>query len=232
MKALVKREMKRYFASSIYVSNTLIGYVMMVAAAAALLVLGAESLEDMIGIEGLIEKGAPFVFAGLAGLGSTTANSISLEGKQWWILKSLPLKGRDILNGKLLVNLTIAAPFYLLTVILACIAIRQVASPSAYLWMILLPLLYILWMAVVGLSFNLRMPVMDWENEVTVVKQSAAAMLTVLVGFLSIGLPLLAVWAVPEPFSFWVTVLIAAALCCGIGILYHRMGKADLRNIE
>lgn len=93
LKALYIKEIKRYFASNIYVLNTLIGYILMVAIAVMLAFTGIDKLEGyltMSGGESLtlpfpLGNLVPFLLSLMLMMGSTTASSISMEGKQWWI---------------------------------------------------------------------------------------------------------------------------------------------------
>lgn len=51
--ALYKKEIKRYFASNIYVMNTMVGYILMVAAAIGLAAAGMDKLESYLQLEGV-----------------------------------------------------------------------------------------------------------------------------------------------------------------------------------
>lgn len=181
--ALWKKELRRYFASSIYVINTSMGYILMAVFAGSLHFMGMERAAEL----GITEKMLPFLLAVIASIMPTTSCSISLEGKWWWIVRTLPVSGRQILDSKLLVNLTVAAPFYLAAVTLGILAV----SPGVVeaVWIILIPAVYILFTAVAGLTVNLAFPVFRWENETQVVKQSASTMITMLVGMAASILP-------------------------------------------
>ncbi|MFR6328007.1 MAG: hypothetical protein ACLUOI_03775 [Eisenbergiella sp.] len=119
LKALYIKEIKRYFASNIYVLNTLIGYILMVAIAVMLAFTGIDKLEGyltMSGGESLtlpfpLGNLVPFLLSLMLMMGSTTASSISMEGKQWWIPKSLPIPARTILDSKMLVGLSLMLPW-------------------------------------------------------------------------------------------------------------------------
>ena len=229
--ALCSRELKRYFASSIYVANTMMGYVMMVAAAVGLLVMGPESLENMLGMPGMTATAVPFVLAGLAGIGTTTSSSISLEGKQWWIIRSLPIQSKEIFAGKIMMNLIVAAPFYVITEVLVGIVLYDRATWIQLLIILLMPLVYIFWMAVVGLAVNLSMPVLEWENETTVVKQSGSSMITVLIGLVSVIVPVIFVMIMPSGVSNIISLAVVVGVGIATGFLYRKINKIDLNQI-
>lgn len=183
--ALWRRELRRYFASSLYISNTVIGYIMMAGASMMLFFYGQERLLAQSGLLLNLDPLLPFLIALIASLSCTTGSSISMEGKQWWIVKSLPVENRDIYNAKILVNLTVALPFYLIAAVFCCLSVE----PNVITWLklFLIPAVYILYFSVLGITMNLAFPVLNWENEAQVVKQSASVMLSILIGFLSVA---------------------------------------------
>lgn len=187
LKALWKRELRRYFASSVYVSNTFIGYILMAIVSAALLFFGAEKMETMIGIPGLVSRLWPLFLGFMPAMMPTTSCSISMEGKTFWRLQSLPLRPKEVYNGKILLNLSLAAPFYAISVILSILALGP--GPLELIFLIFVPAFYIVFSAVAGLAVNMALPLLKWESEAHVVKQSGATLVSMLIAF--------AVWLVP-----------------------------------
>ena len=143
--------------------------------------MGPEKLENALGYPGLIQKALPLFLAATASMMTPTACSISMEGRQWWIAKTIPVRSKDIFDSKILVALTVALPGYLVAVVFSLLAVKP-SLPGA-LWIVIIPAAYTLFIAVVGISVNLAMPIFNWENEVRVVKQSASVMFTMLFGF-------------------------------------------------
>lgn len=186
-KALWQRELRRYFASSVYVSNTLIGYILMVIVSAALLFFGAEKMETMIGIPELVSRLWPLFLGFMPAMMPTTSCSISMEGKSLWRLQSLPLQPKEVYNGKILANLSLAAPFYAVSLILSILALRP--QPLNMVFMILVPAFYIVFSSVAGLAVNMALPLLKWDSEVQVVKQSGATLVSMLAAFV--------IWLVP-----------------------------------
>lgn len=189
LKALWKRELKRYFASSVYVLNTMVGSVLLVVAAAAFGIAGEEKFLQMLGLPFQIELHPvlPFVLTLIGNMMPMAACSISMEGKQWWIAKTLPVTMKQILDGKIVTNLSIALPFFAVAEVFVFWAVRPTLSEG--IWLILIPLVYTVFLSVAGLRINLAVPLMEWENEVRVVKQSASMMLTMLLSFVSALIP-------------------------------------------
>ena len=208
--ALCKREFRRYFSSSIYVANTIIGPVMGCVMAGALLVSGIDILQGLLSLPVDLEGMVPFAAAGVLSMMPVTATTISMEGKNWWIAKSLPLSVKNILDGKILMNLLLILPFYVLSELLLMIALR----PGAWelLWLVLIPAVMILFSCVYGITVNLHFPVLEWESEVRIVKQSASAMLGGMGGFI-------------------LTLLCALAVGSAPSVLYRRNNRFDLTSL-
>lgn len=150
---------------------------------------------------------------------TTTSTSISMEGKNWWIVKSLPLSVKSVLDAKLLMNLLLLLPFYLLSELLMLLALQP--GGAELVWMLLLPGVIILFSCVYGLTINLRFPVMDWESEVTVVKQSASAMLGGMGGFLVSIVCLAVFFTAPEAYANILKAILCAGLLFATFLLYR-----------
>jgi len=179
--ALFKRELARYFSSSLYVVNTAFGYVMMIAAGIALLVKAEDVLKflDIPEVSSLTIL-VPFVLGWMASLGTTTASSISMEGKSLWIIKSMPVSAKDWLSAKLKITLMLAIPSILITGTLVTIGLKPGLLDA--IWTYLLPLAYTFAFGVLGLWVNIRMPRLDWHSEAEAIKQGGATMVTVFAG--------------------------------------------------
>lgn len=186
-KALFIREFRQYISSPVYVTNTIIGYVMMILMAVAVLFIGAEKAEEMMQMQGILKRMAPMIL-GIAGIISPiTASTVSIEGKHLWLIQSLPIEGKKVWNAKILLNLAVAFPFCFLSEILLAVSLKP--GIQGGLWLFVIPFLYIVFSAVIGLFVNLKMPMLHWENETTVVKQSAAVLVSMLVNFACCAVP-------------------------------------------
>ncbi len=171
--SLVKREFRRYFASSVYVTNTIIGPIMGLLLSGAVLVVGVDKIHESMPLPIDVASLIPFAFSAVFSTMNTTSVSVSMEGKNMWILKSLPISMKTVAEAKILMNLLLNLPFYLLSEILLIIALKP--SPMQLLSVILIPASVIVISTVFGLFVNLKMHSFDWESETYVVKQSATA---------------------------------------------------------
>lgn len=179
---LLTRELRYYFSHSVYMVNTIMGPVLMLVAAIALVVVGPDSINGAIPIEGAVEKALPFVLTLCAIMMPTTACAVSLEGKNRWLTKSLPIPVKAQYDGKIALFLLICLPFYLLSVIISAVGLG--ITGLSLVWLIVVPAAGILFGANLGITMNLMFPVFDWDNEVKVVKQSASSGFTMLVGMI------------------------------------------------
>ncbi|MCR5252075.1 MAG: hypothetical protein K6E50_15880 [Lachnospiraceae bacterium] len=226
--ALLQKEAGRYFSSGIYVSNTIVGPVLAVIFAVTLgfvdpaaLLTHAQGLPVNLNSQAFI----PFLLGMIFAMMTPAASSISLEGKNWWILKSLPVPLRDILNAKLLFGLLLASPFYLVSELI--LVFTQPAGAAERLVFLLVPAVSILFSNCFGLFLNSKLPNFSWESELQVVKQSAAVGLSMLAIFVVL-LPGVGVMLLPE--NYVIPASLAAALligCLGL-LLYRGLGRMKL----
>jgi ABC-2 type transport system permease protein len=234
--ALYKREFKRYFASSVYVTNTIVSPIMGLLFAGGMLFVGPEQLEG-IATEFYAESGMmlqvrnmlPMALAMIFCMMPLTAVSISMEGKQWWIVKTLPIRAKDLLDSKLLMNLSVLSPFYLLSVIL--VSIGQRVSLMEFVWILLVPLVAMLFACVFGQTVNLKLPVFDWENEVSVVKQSASMLVGGIVPFFVMMGLTLGVMMIPAQYINVCMLLFCLVVGAVTFVLYRKNSRVDLINI-
>lgn len=226
---LYKREAKRYFASSIYVQNTIVGPVLAVVFAVAILGVGLDTMQQAMGIPLDIAGCVPFLLAGIFSMMTTTCTSISLEGKEWWIVESLPIKTKDLLDSKLLFGLSLFLPFWFVAEVLLIIALRP--GVMDLVWLVVVPLILIVFSQVFGLTINLKMPVFDWESEMTVVKQSASSAIGGLGGFVIILVCIVPVLFVPEAYSHLLKFALCGVFTAVTWILYSKNNKVNLQEL-
>ena len=228
-KALIVREARRYFASGIYVSNTIIGPILATVLSIGLLFVDLEKMMTGYEIPISVNYVIPFLMAGVFSMMDCTSVSISMEGKQWWIVKTLPLTTKDILDGKYLFYLCLIAPFYVVSEIFLVLALKPTIWEAV--WILLLPASLILFIGIFGITINLFLPKMNWENEVSVVKQSASAMIGVLSGLLVAVIGMIFVMITPAGYQNVTCGIFCAILVVVTVLLYLKNSKWDLEKI-
>lgn len=184
-----------------------------------LLFLGMDSLEAYFLIPGDVGLLVPFLLAGVFCMMTVTSTSISMEGKNWWIARSLPLSAKHIFDAKILMNLLLMLPFYLLSEGMLVLAIRPGILEAV--WMFLIPAVMIVFSCVYGITVNLHFPVLNWESEVAVVKQSASAVLGGIGGFVLAILCMVAALVIPEEYSNVLRGSVCVVLILATVVLYR-----------
>lgn len=187
---LLKKELKRYFSSTIYVTNTAMGIVLQTVGVIFLAFKGVSGLEQMLslpGISELLNGVLPLFICATISIGSTTAASISIEGKQLWIIKSLPVDIMTIFKAKIGVNLVLTIPLSLINIVILSFFFHLPIGQMIF--MTVLTLVYIFFISLMGLIINLNFPVFDWMNEVQIVKQSVSSFISVFGGMATFLIP-------------------------------------------
>ncbi|MBO4626688.1 MAG: hypothetical protein J5645_01745 [Lachnospiraceae bacterium] len=229
--ALVRKEAGRYFSSGLYVSNTIIGPVIAVAISIALAFVDIEKLlGSNVKLPFAMHPTSflPFLLAAVFSMMTLTAVSISAEGKTWWITKTLPVSVGDIINAKILFNILVFAPFYVLSEIILLFTVRTTVLQR--LWILIVPLVYLVFATVWGMCTNLRFPKFRWETEAEVVKQSASVALGMLALVFAI-LPGVGALMLPELFGNLLTAATVVAVVVAAVLLYRRIQSADLLRL-
>jgi len=179
-KALYFKELKRYFSSTIYVLNTGVGIELLTISAVAGFFVDIERIFGGEQMLNLLKDYLGLYILFFIMLSSTTMASISLEGKNFWIIKSLPVSPMTVFFSKIAVNLTICLPV-LLDALLIGIMFKM--SIFRTILLIFIAAAASIFISLYGLIINLMLPNFTWTAEVTAVKQSAATLVTIFSGF-------------------------------------------------
>lgn len=101
--------------------------------------------------------------------------------------KKRPVPTKTILLSKIVVNLTITVPIVIVSSVLLMISLGTGWMES--LLLLIIPVLYACLTAMVGVIVNLKLPKLEWTNEVSVIKQSASVLVAMIIGFISLLIP-------------------------------------------
>lgn len=226
-RAMLGIECRRFFNSTAWVLNTIIGSIMIVAMGIGASIFSNRLLGVLASMR--MERGAAGILIGAmifcATLAPTTSCAISMEGKQAWLSKQLPIPAKTWLNAKLFVNLLLVGPSVLLAATLLAISFRKVLGPFDTIGLYLLPLSALIANTVFGLCINAKMPNLSWKAETEVVKQSGAVLLSMVISF---GLVLVTLVPMLILRRFWVAIALSALLWIPTILCYGRLiGKAE-----
>ena len=189
LSAFVKKELKRFFSTPVFVTNAGFGLVLYVIACiymgirydAIMPTIAAQYPEFNLNE---IIKWIPPIMLGVVSFASymtsITSSMISLEGKAINILKSLPIKPKEIIIYKVLASLIIIIPCIILGEIFIFIKFKFDLLSIIILLIAAFILPFV--SELIGILINLKYPKMDATNDTEVVKQSMSAMIATFLG--------------------------------------------------
>lgn len=179
--SLAKKDIRHFFASPIYIMNGALGLVMCVAIG-VFAIIKRETIAMLCDMLSLSTVAASSLAAGLISLACATsiisACSLSIEGKNLWIIKSMPVSAKDTLISKALMQFIISAPPIFVSSVLSLIAIM----PTPLLWpvFIIAPQILNAMFSILGILVNVMFPKFTYENEAQAVKQSLSTIVSMM----------------------------------------------------
>ena len=187
--ALMIKELKRFTGSATYMLNCGLGLVFFIIAAVALIWFRDDIfsyINEIFAFTGsansdvlcLAAAAAIFLICAMVDI---SAPSVSLEGKNLWLVQSLPVSPVQALMAKVRLH-------FVLTIFpaLALVVVAEILLTPSFLFAVLLPVLtvlYILFSASFGLFLNLKSPNLTWTNEMVPIKQSMPVAVCLLGGW-------------------------------------------------
>lgn len=230
-KALFFKELKRFTSSSAYMLNCGLGIVLLPVFGVVALLSGSKMFSVFSEIFGQDSGFVPLflctVLCAIVSMIDITAPSVSLEGKTIWLAQSLPIKPWQVLKSKLMLQVVLSViPTLLCTVILA---FSYPFSAVEMIFIIIMPILFILLSAQFGLFLGIKMANLNWTNEIMPIKQSACVFIAVFCG---LGYSLLMLFGyfivsifLRSPFAFALYMSTFAALTALFNIILYRWLK-------
>ena len=216
LSALVSKELKAYFSSANYMLNCTLGVLLEV----ILAVVAIIKRDDLLNVAAVIstELGvsspenllAPIMLAAVISLSvinTVSACALSLEGKRFWIMKSMPISDRDALLSKMLPHVILT----LLSTLICSVAFIIASSAPIEQWVffIIAPFMANAFMAIFGVIMNVLFPKFEYTNEAQAIKQSMSMFVTVMTGMLVASVALIGSLFL---LSIWSPILVSAFL--------------------
>ncbi len=180
--SMVYKEWKRMLSSAPYLLNIGVGMLLSVVASVVCLTVGRRMLMENEKVFKIILEcrySAPFMVAIFLTMSCTTSVSLSLEGKNLWILLSLPVSWKTILKSKMAFNMVFLLPAAFICTV--CFGITLQLDALSFLLFFAALVSVISFSTVIGMFFNVCFQKYQWENEVEVVKQGMSVSLGILV---------------------------------------------------
>ena len=183
--ALLGKEFSRFLASPNYMLNCGLGILMLPVCGVLLLWKGGLVISVLNEVLSERPGSVPVLLCAMgcmiASMNDMAVPSVSLEGKSLWLMQSLPVKPWQVLRAKLSVQLLLTGIpmlFYLL-----CLAMVYPFAPLDLLLAAVQTLSFVLLTALFGLFMGLKMPNLNWTQEITVIKQNMGVMIAMFGGW-------------------------------------------------
>lgn len=127
---------------------------------------------------GMLIPAVPLIIYFIAGMVSSTVCTPSLEGKNYWIMQTLPIDPIDDCRGKLLFQYILAIPTAVFATITLAVSFHAglIDTILSVIAIIALCVFSSVW----GLRCGIKHKKLEWDNEIEVVKQSAAVSIYLL----------------------------------------------------
>ncbi len=176
-KSLLLREFKHISSEPMWLLNGGLGVVILLCAAVAAIIKADFIKETLVSLKSQFPDiiNALPVFIAVAVCVIVSMNTllsvcVSIEGKQLWILKSLPVDYGEVLSAKKKTGIIINVPPAVLTVTVLGI-VFGLSLPEILLSVVFV-LIYTLFVQNAELFLSLKMPRFEWVNVTYLVKQS------------------------------------------------------------
>ncbi len=181
--AVCRKELRRLLTSPVYLTNMGLGVLMLLAAAVAVPFFSSTIRSYFVFLP-QIEAHLPLLIGAMVtflnGMTSFTAPSVSLEGKSLWVMRALPIAGRDVLLGKLKFHVLLAGSASTLAGL--SVSITLGCGMAEVVLVTLLSAEIAVFMGMMGLIYNLLFPNFKWLNEAVPCKQGMPVLFSMLTG--------------------------------------------------
>jgi len=225
---LYKKELRRLVSSPIYVMNTCIGAILLLVVAVAFLLIDIEEIGNVLGMPDIaswIKLMAPWIVTFFVAISTATSSSISLEGKSRWLMCSAPVPAKVVYNSKIAVSLSYLIPSILISCTMLTIGLQTNLIETIALFIV--PLLFSIFISVVGLALNLKYPKYDWTSEYHAVKQSVSVLATVGTG-IALVFVFYVLTASLQAISEWIQLLAIILFITTTLVVYRRLAAQIL----
>ena len=213
--AIIFKEWRHFLGSPVYLTNMGIGILLTAALAVAGVILRGKLLAMLdefaamgMDLSGYIQLIICAVLAFLSCMNFVSAPSVSLEGKNIWILKAMPVSSKQIIQAKLKFHCMLTTP-----VAVAAGLVLAVAYGCGIVDILLcavIPGLLSILCGLVGMTFGLKWARLEWLSEAYPCKQGAAVAITM---FVMMGVPVVLGLAYFLFAGFGLTPTVFLALC-------------------
>ena len=180
--ALLKKEFKTFVSTPIYLANYMATPIFGCISLIGMSILLSTKVITIneVPLTGWMKSLLVLIVASFFfGLAPMTSVSINIEGKNFWLIKALPVSEKEILFSKVFFSLLVNGSFMLVS-LLASIVILDV-SVFESLIILITPFVYLITFSFIGMLLNIKFYNLEWTNPTQAVKQGAGLMLSMLI---------------------------------------------------
>lgn len=233
---MVKKELKYITSFQLYLLNSAIGAPLALIFAGAYIIKGPEIIlmlaqDFAVTSYSFLVPALIVILLFCATMICSTASSLSLEGINFWILRSFPISTYDVLRAKIIANMVLGIPLLIASLVFA---LTLNISLAERLLIVVLPSLTQCFVSVFGMISNILFPRLDWVSPTSVIKQSTSVMLALLgtMGLL-LAAGVLYGFMLSKFMSFTVFGVICCLVLCGaIYIMLRYLKGNGSRRVE
>ena len=189
--AMTKKDLTRFFNNSSYMLNSGLGLIYSIGMSVFVVVSFLNRPEGAAPGSGFLDKlfnavgtdNLSFLFcvflAFFAAMTSISGPSISVEGKNLWILKSMPVRAAEILKGKVFSHLLLSIPASLICSAIFLFVLPK-ASAAVLICLFIMPILAHIFCALVGVIGNLYMGKLNYPSIAKAAKSNSGSLIPAL----------------------------------------------------
>lgn len=233
-KSLFFKELKRYISSPIYFMNTALLMILLLFFSISSIFMDRDNILQIIGLSVDVPI-FQIILAAIAFcilISNTTGASISMEGENFWIIKSLPIDYKEYLYSKIYMNILVTLPISIISILIFTFTLNL--SFVECMVLIIISGLLSLFSAYLGVLVNLRFPKMDAVNDTVIVKRSLSVMLSGVVPmfilYIIVGIYILTKIDI-KVLIFIVSILLSISILVSIRLL-EKYGIKRLHEIQ
>ena len=189
--AMTKKDLTRFFNNSSYMLNSGLGLIYSIGMSVFVVVSFLNRPEGAAPGCGFLDKmfnavgtdNLSFLFcvflAFFAAMTSISGPSISVEGKNLWILKSMPVRAAEILKGKVFSHLLLSIPASLICSAIFLFVLPK-ASVAVLICLFIMPILAHIFCALAGVIGNLYMGKLNYPSIAKAAKSNSGSLIPAL----------------------------------------------------
>lgn len=184
--ALYKKTILRILKSTVCATNLLIGCILAILLSVAMFIMGPQKVLESMELSNythVVKSSAGFVIAAIVCMTNTAVISLALEGKNIWLVKSLPIPPKVLYDSYLLTNFTFTIPTSVICSILFGFSLKMGVETILVLFT---TITFSIFTGVIGIFVGNRMAYYDWQEETQLVKQSLMSLIGMLGGMIFI----------------------------------------------